>query len=85
MPLQTLDVVWIHDECIRPPGPKMLVCITPEQGLYFRINTRGHWQHSIPLAQRDHPNVLSHDSHLECGQPIELDDYLVDQALARHG
>ena len=28
---------------------------------------------------------LDHDSHLECGDPLELDDSIVDQALERRG
>lgn len=82
--LQALDVIWVHDGCIRPPGPKMVVCVEPALGFFFRINTRSVWQISVPLAKRDHP-FLDHDSHLECGGQIDLDDYMIEQALAQRG
>lgn len=28
---------------------------------------------------------LDHDSFLECGDPLEVDDYIVSQSIARHG
>ena len=34
-----LDVIWIFDEFIRPPGPKMMVCVEAERSFFFRINT----------------------------------------------
>lgn len=84
MPLvEALDVVRIHDGCIRPPGPKMIVCVEPELGFFFRINTEGKWQHPVKLSKLpDHP-FLDHDSYLECGDPLDLDDYMLQQALDR--
>jgi hypothetical protein len=81
--LRALDVLWVEDDLIRPPGPKMVVCVNPEAGLFFRINTRGWRSGSVPIAQADH-TFLRHDSHIECGAPFELDDYLIDQSLS-HG
>lgn len=82
--IRALDVIWIHDDVIRPPGPKMVVCIEPGLGLFFRINTRP-WQIPAALVRLpDHP-FLDHDSFLECGEPLELDDYIVDEALRRRG
>ena len=80
--LKVLDVIWIHDGCIRPPGPKMIVCVEPDLGYFFRINTDGKWQTPVKLRVADHP-FLDHDSHLECGIPLELDDYIIQQALDR--
>ena len=60
----------------------MIVCIEPSLGLFFRINTEGKWQTSVNLTQADHP-FLDHDSHLECGDPLEIDDYMIEQALDR--
>ncbi len=80
--LQALDVIWIHDSCIRPPGPKMVVCIEPHLGLFFRINTKDNRQTPVKLLAREHP-FLDHNSHLECGEPLELDDYVIEQALER--
>lgn len=84
MPLKPLDVIWIYDEFIRPPGPKMVVCIEPRLGLFFRINTEGKWQTPIKLEKAGHP-FLTRDSHLECGEPLELDDYIVEQSLRGKG
>ena len=77
--LNALEVIWIEDECINPPGPKMVVCVDATNGYFFRINTKGHWQHSVPLSKKDHGTFLDHDSHLECGDPLELDDYVIDR------
>jgi len=80
--LRPLDVIMIYDDCIRPPGPKMVVCIEPDLGMFFRINTKDRWQVSVKLALEDHP-FLDHDSYLECGDPLELDDYVIEEALRR--
>jgi hypothetical protein len=83
--LKPLEVIWIMDECIRPPGPKMVVCVEGELGFFFRINTKAGWQQSVLLKKSpDHP-FLDHDSHLECGDPLELDDYVIEQSLNRKG
>lgn len=58
----------------------MVVCIEPELGLYFRINTEGKWQTPVKLLKTDNP-FLKWDSHLECGEPIELDDYCIQESL----
>lgn len=62
----------------------MVVCIEPELGFYFRINTKGNHQHSVKLLKKDHP-FLKWDSHLECGEPLELDDYCIEEALRLNG
>ncbi len=82
--LLPLDVIWIHDDCIRPPGPKMVVCIDPEKGLFFRINTDPKWQTPVRLLRSDN-EWLAHDSYLECGEPLEIDDYIVQKSGAPIG
>jgi hypothetical protein len=83
--LRLLEVIWIHDDCISPPGPKMVVCVEAKLGFFFRINTRPNWQQSLLLKKgTDHP-FLDHDSYLECGDPLELDDYVVEQSLDGKG
>ena len=83
--LEPLEVIWIHDDCISPPGPKMVVCVQATLGFFFRINTRPNWQQSLFLKKApDHP-FLAHDSYLECGDPLELDDYVVEQSLGDKG
>lgn len=78
--ISVLDVIRIHDDVIRPPGPKMVVCICPSSGLFFRINTDSKWQTPVLLKLSLHP-FLSWDSYLECGEPLELDDYIVNESL----
>jgi hypothetical protein len=83
--LKPLDVIWYPDETIRPPGPKMGVCIEPKLGLFFRINTDPKWQTPVRLIKQPYHPFLNHDSYLECGDPLELDDYVVDECLRRRG
>jgi hypothetical protein len=77
-----LEVIWIYDQFIRPPGPKMQVCVDPANGFFFRINERPKWQIPVQILQADNP-FLTKDSYLECGSPLELDDYVIQQSLAR--
>jgi hypothetical protein len=82
--LKALDVIWVQDDLIRPPGPKMLVCIEPNLGMFFRINTKPIWQNSIAIIAADH-NWLRWDSNIECGEPIELDEYVISDSLVKKG
>jgi len=82
--VKALDVIWIQDDTIRPPGPKMVVCIEPRLGLFFRINSEGKWQIPVRIERSTHP-FLKRDSSIECGEPLELDDYVIDQALHARG
>lgn len=82
--LRPLEVIWISEETIRPPGPKMVACISPDHGWFYRINTKP-WRPAVLLTRSpDHP-FLKWDSYLECGDPLELDDYLIEEAIARNG
>lgn len=85
MLIAPLDVIWIRDETITPPGPKMVVCIEPSLGMFFRINTNPRWQTPIKLEKTPNHEFLDHDSYLECGEPLELDDYIVDDSLKYNG
>lgn len=81
--LSLLEVIWIDDDFIKPPGPKMVVCVAPETGLFFRINSKN-WPVAVPLLKADN-GFLHHDSFLECNGPLELDDYIVQQFLDSSG
>lgn len=86
MPLvSTLDVIWISDETITPPHPKMVVCIEPDLGLFYRFNSRDHWKPCVFVAREPDHGFLDHDSYIECGDPLELDDYIVSESLKRRG
>lgn len=84
MQIQPLEVIYVHDRLIRPPGPKMMVCVEPDLGFFFRINTKGHWPASILIEKRRNP-FLHHDSYLQCGELIELDEFVVDEILDEKG
>jgi hypothetical protein len=61
----------------------MVACVEPGRGWFFRINTKP-WQTPVRLAASDHP-FLRRDSYLECGQPLDLDDYIIEQSLRERG
>jgi hypothetical protein len=64
----------------------MVVCIEPDLGLYFRINTEGNWQYPVKMLKSDTDHAfLKWDSHLECGEPLELDDYCIEESLTNNG
>ena len=63
----------------------MVVCVEASLGFFFRINSRPNWQKSLPLKKVPDHTFLDHDSYLECGDPLELDDYVVDESLSRSG
>jgi hypothetical protein len=85
MSLRVLEVIWIRDETIHPPGPKMVVCVEPSLGFFFRINTEPHWQTPVLLERLPHHQFLANDSHLECGDPLELDDYIIEESINFRG
>ena len=62
----------------------MVVCIEPASGFFFRINSEGKWQTPVVIRKRDHP-FLARDSAIECGNPFELDDYVIEESIRRHG
>ncbi|MFM2280140.1 MAG: hypothetical protein RLZZ444_2371 [Pseudomonadota bacterium] len=82
--MKALDVTWISDSEIQPPGPKMVICVEPHIGLYFRINSNDNWEPCIPILRiPDHP-FLKWDSFIEC-TILEIDDYIINQALRKSG
>ena len=82
--IKPLQVIRIFDECIRPPGPKMVVSIEPDLGFFFRINSKPIHQVPVLLTLADHP-FLDYDSYLECGEPLSLDDYIVEESIRDRG
>ena len=49
--MNPLDVIWIHDDLIAPPGPKMVVCVEPFMPFYFRINSNDNWRPCVPITR----------------------------------
>ncbi len=82
--IRALEVVWINDHLIKPPGPKMVVCVEPYLGFYFRINTHDNWQPCVFMPREPHHPFLRHDSHIEC-TILDLDDHLIGEAIKRNG
>ena len=83
--ISPLQVVLIHDGTITPPGPKMVVCIHPDQGWYYRINSKNHWKPAVQILREPDHKFLDHDSFLECGDPLELDDYVIEESIRAKG
>ncbi len=82
--LDPLDVIWIFDSLIEPPHPKMVVCVNPVGGIFYRINSKPFWKPCILLEKLPHHPWLDHDSYLHI-DPLMLDDYIVSEALKRDG
>lgn len=82
--LKPLDVIVIFDGLVQPPHPKLVICVHPADGIFYRINSRPFLKPHIFL-QKDplHP-WLDHDSYMHI-DPIVLDDYIVGEAIRRHG
>lgn len=84
--LSVLDVIIIHDVETRPPKTKMVVCICPEEGLFYRINSYDDYPIGVAISKDPYHNFLKWDSFIECGKyPIELDDFSVQSSLQRSG
>lgn len=82
--MRPLEVTWIADSEIEPPGPKMVVCVEPYLGFYFRINTHDNWQPCVPISKEPDHKFLKWDSFIEC-TILDLDDYVIQQALKKSG
>lgn len=83
--LRVLDVIRIHDEDIKPPGPKFIVCVEPVLGLFLRINSDGWRDGSIAIGHAGHATFLRHDSFIECGSPLDPDSFIIERALLDGG
>lgn len=82
--MNLLDVTWISDNEIKPPGPKMVVCVEPDLGFYFRINSHNDWEPCVPIIKEPEHRFLKWDSFIEC-TILDLDDYIINQALKKCG
>lgn len=82
--MNPLEVTWIADVDIAPPGPKMVVCVEPELGFYFRINSHDNWEPCVPIIREPDHMFLKWDSFIEC-TILDLDDYIINQALKKNG
>lgn len=82
--MNPLEVVWISDDEIEPPGPKMVVCVEPFLGFYFRINSQPHWEPCIPIERLPHHEFLKWDSFIEC-RIIDPDDYIISESVRKGG
>lgn len=81
--LQVLDVIKMYDAAPGVDYPKMVVCVAPDEGYFFRINEKP-WRIPVKLLAADHP-FLDYDSHLECSPPLDVDDYTIEQYLDENG
>ena len=77
--LNFFEVIWVFDRSIRPPNPKMYVCLSYEDGWFLRINTSDKFRPCVAIPQPT--NVwLKHDSHIECAL-LEVDEFEIDEYL----
>ncbi len=84
MPISPLDVIIITDKEIKPPGPKMVVCICPKYGMFYRINSYPDYPIAVLIQQLPNHTFLKWDSFIECSKsPIELDDAIINSAIER--
>jgi len=82
--LNLLEVITIFDETLRKPHPKMVACIHPDEGWFYRINSQPHLRPWVRLERQPHHTFLDHDSHLHC-EILMLDDYIVERSLRHAG
>lgn len=84
MALNPLDVICIFDGTLENAKAKLVVCIAPVEGFFFRINTKP-WPIPVCVLKLPDHNFLDHDSFIECNGPLELDEYTIQDGLNRHG
>lgn len=78
--LNALEVIIVDDSLVTPPKPKMWVCVECDLGIFFRINSKP-WGIAYPIKSgAEHP-WLKHDSFIELGHPLELDEYAIEESL----
>lgn len=82
---EALDVIYIMDDYIKPPGAKYVVCVEPDLGLYLRINSDGWRDGSVEVIRDKHAPFLHWDSFIECGDVLELDEFVIQDALDDKG
>lgn len=82
--MEFFEVTKIYDGTIRPPKPKFVVCVSFNEGIFFRINSSDRFRPCVKILQREHASFLNHDSNLECS-PLEFDEYILQEAIFHHG
>jgi hypothetical protein len=82
--LKPLDVIAIFDGTLREPKPKLVASIVPEEGWFYRINSRPFLRPWVALLRDPDHTWLQHDSYLHC-EILMLDDYIVEESIERHG
>lgn len=85
MPLLSLQVTRTYDGFIKPPGPKRIVCICPEEGYFFRINSENKWPCPVRLDYSDCHGFLDYHSFLQCDRILEFSDYIIDESIESVG
>lgn len=82
--ISPLDTIVIFDGTLREPKPKIVTSIHPEEGWFYRINSRPFFRPYVKLAREPDHMWLDHDSYLHC-EILMLDDYVVEESIRRHG
>ena len=65
-------IVRWHTAKTHPPKHKRFLCVVPDRGWFFMVNTRDLWGASVELPAADAGGGLDHDSFAELGAVIEV-------------
>lgn len=82
--LRPLEVVLVPAGLITD-HPKMIACSCASLGLFYVINSRDKIRPCISIIKSPLHEFLHHDSYLQCGDPVEVDDYVIGQSLEFRG
>ena len=82
--LRLFDVIVVLDVTARNPKPRMMVCISPDEGEFLRINSRDKFRPCVPIHRLPDHRFLDHDSFIEVNILV-LDEFVVEQCLGRSG
>jgi hypothetical protein len=77
------DVVAVFDATTRPPKTKRMIAVAVAEGWFLRINTRELWRPHLPMAARENPGCLDHDSFIELRGLLDLDMDELSEMLDR--
>ena len=77
------EVIWLFDRTTNPPKPKMMVCLSYDDGFFLRINTSDKFRPCVAISNAEN-TWLDHDSYIECAL-LEIDEFELDESVMRNG
>lgn len=83
--VRVFDVIWLYDDGAEGQRkPRMMVCLSPDDGFFFRINTSPKFLPNVAIMRNPHHAWLVHDSFVQCSL-LEYDEYPVQETLESRG